>query len=249
MLNPGALSTPTDVEALAGAMFGNLALLDRAGVVHVTALHASPDGALYNLLVGPDSPKSAYDGFALQLSRARADAILVTGRILRDEPELRYALPEPLAAWRAGRTEARPKLLVLTTGEGLELTHPALDGTWADPVIFTGVEAAARLRSHAHLTVVGHPQPSAAAAMAWARDEGARTLVVEAGPSTTLELYHAGLIEQLALSVFRGPLRPEARGARVFANEAEIWQRLGTGTPPVVIDEGGGTWTFQLFPA
>lgn len=249
MLNPGALSTPADVEALAGAMFGDLALLDREGVVHVTALHSSPDGALYNLLVGPGSPQSAYDRFALQLARARADVLLVTGRILRDEPELRYVLPEPLAAWRAGRTGTRPKLIVLTSGEGLELAHPALDGAWVDPVIFTGVEAATRLRSHAHLTVVGHPQPSAATALAWARDEGARTLVVEAGPSTTLELYRAGLIQQLALSVFRGPVRPEARGARVFANEVEIWQRLGTGTPPVVIDEGGGTWTFQLFPA
>ena len=83
---------------------------------------------------------------------------------------------------------------------------------------------------------------------AWLRDEGAHSIAVEAGPSTTRPLYDSGSVDQLVLSIFRGPVADEARGPRLFANEAEVWQRLGTGTPPTVRDEGGGTWSFQLVP-
>ncbi len=249
-MTPDALHTADDVDALARALYGERAPLDRRGVIHVTALYAARDGALHTLRIGPQAPKSAHDFFALQLTRARADAIVITGQILRDEPELRYALPDAFAAWRArhGRNVAAPKLLVLTSGNALDLTHPALAGEWASPVIFTGTEAATRLRPNASCTVVGHPEPSMAAALAWLRDEGAHTIAIEAGPSTTRPLYDSGSVDQLVLSIFRGPVADAARGPRLFANEAEVWQRLGTGTPPTVRDEGGGTWSFQLVP-
>lgn len=254
MRHPDELRTADDVDALASALYGGASLTARRGVVHVTALFAETTGALHTLRIGPKSPQCPYDFFALQLARARADAIVVTGQILRDEPALHYALVGPgaeaLTAWRASLgLDAPPRVLVLTSGRELDLAHPALDGTWATPVIFTSTEAATRLRGRASCAVVGHPEPSASAALAWLREEGARTIVLEAGPSTTRPLHDAGLVDELALSVFRGPVAPDARGARLFADEADVWRRFGTGSPPVVVDTSDGTWTFQLFPA
>ena len=204
-MTPDALHTADDVDALARALYGERAPLDRRGVIHVTALYAERDGALHTLRIGPQAPKSAHDFFALQLTRARADAIVITGQILRDEPELSYALPDVLVAWRArhGRHVATPKLLVLTSGNALDLTHPALAGEWASPVIFTGTEAATRLRPNASCTVVGHPEPSMAAASAWLREEGAHTIAIEAGPSTTRALYDSGRVRKTSCRKLR----------------------------------------------
>lgn len=249
MLHPDELRTADDVDSLARALYGDLARCEQRGVVHVTALYTEPNGALHSLRICPSSPKSPHDFFALQLSRARADAIVITGQILRDEPTLRFELPEALVSWRARRHDTPPKLLVLTSGQSIDLAHPALDGTWASPVIFTGTEAATRIRPNASFGVVGHPEPSIETAIAWLRDEGARTITIEAGPSTSRVLHEAGHVDQLVLSIFRGPVAAEARGPRLFADEAEVWRRLGTGTPPVIVDAGGGTWSFQIVPA
>ncbi|MCB9600266.1 MAG: dihydrofolate reductase family protein [Sandaracinus sp.] len=252
MIAPDALRSASDVDALAHALYGD-APLAREGVVHVTALHGARDGSLRNVLVGPSAPKSAYDHFALQLARARADAIVITGRILRDEPALHYAFVGPaadaLTQWRARRTSDAPKLVVLSGGDALDLEHPVWRGEGATPVLFTGTEAATRWRARAPFAVVGHSEPSAEAAIAWLRDEGARTILIEAGPSTTKALYAADVIDELLLSVHRGPIEDAALGETLFANEAELWQRLGTGTAPVVIDEARATWALQRLPA
>ena len=106
-MTPSACRTPDDVDALARRLFGAVPIDD--GVVHVTALWAPPEGERRTLLIGEHSPKSDHDFFSLNLARARADAILVTGKILREEPTLRYdlqgagELPAALAAWRRER--------------------------------------------------------------------------------------------------------------------------------------------------
>ncbi|MBX3250904.1 MAG: dihydrofolate reductase family protein [Myxococcales bacterium] len=251
MIDPSSLRDADDVESLARWLYGGADLASRRGVVHVCALHAPGDGTLRNVRVGADSPKSPYDRFALDLARARADAIFITGKILRDEPTLRYAMPPALKAWRARvGHQAPPQLVVLTRGEGVDLSHPALTSEDVRPVLFTSAEAAAALRAQGdpHFTIVGHGEPSLGAAIAWARSEGARTLVLEAGPSTVRPLYDEGAIDELALSVFRGPVVEACRGATVFT-EAELTAAMGTRTPPRVVDGDGGTWELQLFPA
>jgi len=260
-LRPEECRTAGDVRSLAQAMYGGVDLAAREGVVHVTALWASPAGALLTLRINEHTPKSPHDRFALGLARARADAILVTGKVLRDEPGLRYELggpgelPRGLAAWRAehaGRHEP-PWLLVLTSGRGLDLSHPALHG-WARPLIFTGEAAAAELRQRgdaAGVEIVGSAQPSARAAIAHLRGERrARVVTIEAGPTVSRPLYDdPRAVHELMLSLFRGPeVAPQAIGAALAPSRAALVGRLGEGTGPWPVVEASGPWTFELLP-
>jgi len=223
------------------------------GVLHVTAV-AREGEALRVIRVGRHAPKSAADRFALDLSRARAEGILVTGSVLRAEPDLRYALSGPtagaLAAWRrevAGHAEP-PWVLVLTRGEPAGLVdHPAWDG-WARPLVLTGEDAAPRLREAlpARVEIVAHPAPSPRAALAHLRDDrGCRAVSIEAGPRVSVPLYDAPLaVDELTLSVFEGRLAAQARGAP-FLTEAAIARRLRRAAEPTVVTEPSGRWSFS----
>lgn len=194
-----------------------------------------------------DTPKSELDFFALNFARARADAIVVTGRILREEPGLRYdlqgpgALPEGLAAWRAAAGLREPPLLVvLTSGRGLDLEHPAFH-SWARPLIFTSVDAAAGLAG-GPVDAVGVERPSLRGLLRHLAERGARGVSIEAGPSTAVPLYDAPLgVDELMLSVFRGPLAERLR-AGAFLSAAELDRRL----PAVNPAAHEGEWTFSL---
>lgn len=250
---PASCRSAADVDALAARMFG--AALPFAGVAHVTALWASPTGELWTIAIGPGAPTSEHDLFALNLARARSDAILVTGKVLRDEPELVYELGGPgtaaraLAEWRqqrAGRAEP-PWVVVLTSGRGLDPRHPALHG-WARPMILTTPEASLPPLPE-HVSVVRRAGLDARAAIRWLReDHGAAVVSVEAGPSTTRALYEPPVaIDELWLSVFRGRELPaQARAGRLLS-EAELVQVLEPASSPFVVDEPSGPWTFQRY--
>lgn len=242
-------------------MYGGVDLSAREGVVHVTALWDAPGGGLLTLRINAHTPRSPHDAFALGLARARADAILVTGQVLRDEPNLRYELDGPgelargLAAWRAeeARRQEPPWLLVLTSGRGLDLFHPALRG-WARPLVFTGEAAAAELRRRdgaADVEIVGSAEPSARAAIAHLRGErGARVVTVEAGPTTSRPLYDdPRAVDELMLSLFHGPeIAPEAVGVELIPSREALVSRLGDGTGAWPVEEASGRWSFELLP-
>ena len=79
------MTAPIDPRVLLGPG------LDRAlGVLHVAAVWETPDGRYRTLRVGEGAIRSASDAVVLSAARARADAIVTTGRILRDEPELMH---------------------------------------------------------------------------------------------------------------------------------------------------------------
>lgn len=242
------------VEDRIAALYGDAVLPCDAGVVHVAAVWAAADDRYVVLRIGPHSPKSAADAFALALSRARADAILTTGAILRAEPTMTVAHAGPLAApllrWRAevlGRSRA-PALVVLTRGD-LDLGHPALHGD-SPAWIVTGAQGAARLRptlagSGVHLVELS--VPGASAAIAWARRSlGARTVSVEAGPTAALPLYRgdAPLVDELLLSVVRDRPLPAACGGP-FLSPAEVRALMGQCLADTVVDEPSGQWRVQ----
>ena len=249
-MTPEGCRSAADVDALAEALFHAPDLGAREGVVHVLALADEGEARLRNVRIGPASPKSAHDFFALNLARARADAIVVSGAVLRAEPALRYALAGPageaLGRWRRERAERRepPRLVVLTSGRGLDPGHPALHG-WARAVVFTGEGAA--LPPLEGVEVVRHAAPSPAAAVAWAKGEGARVVSLEAGPSVTGPLHEAGVVDEVMLSVFHGALVDEARGEPAFA--WADFERLGTSSEPARVEEPSGPWSFRLYPA
>jgi riboflavin biosynthesis pyrimidine reductase len=184
-----------------------------AGVAHVAAVWARGDGEYATLRVGEGAPQSESDAIVLSGARARADAIVTTGRILRDEPDLVHAsiagseVTEALVRWRrALGLDAPPWIAVLTGSGELPHDHPAIAAA-ARSILFTGAEGAERLRAApglpARAEIVECEAPSAARLIAHLRDErGAQSILVEAGARTSATLYEgAGLVDELWLSI------------------------------------------------
>lgn len=245
-----------DVESRIASLWGADALPTDAGVLHVVATWF--DGTEHRVLrITPESPKSETDFFVLNLARARADVIITTGRILREEPSLEYSLPSPWAApmlrWREGvmgRT-APPRLAVLTSGRGLDPGHPALHG-WASPVVVTSPDAARALRGTLpeHVDVIGLQSTSIRDVLAWARADGATTISVEAGPSTARALYADPLaVDELSWSQFAEPdLAHDFRGAALFSGDGPP-TALHPTAPPKTLEQTSGSWRFSRWVA
>ena len=221
------------------------------GALHVMAVQARPGGEHRVIRIGPSSPKSETDFFVLGLARARVEGILISGSILRAEPELRYDMQPDLTAWRreVAGLEAPPWLLVLTRGADLPAAHPAFESE-ARPIVLTSTNAAPALRRAlpSRVEVVGLDSPSPRAAVAHLREErGCRGVSIEAGPSVALPLYGAHgaqLIDELMLSVYWGELAPEAEGHPFFSDD-ELAAHLVRAGAPTLVDEPSGRWTFS----
>ena len=203
-------------------------LLEPAGVVHVTSAWSDPDGRLFALRIGPDTPRSATDFFALEVARARADAIVTTGQILRDEPGLTNALRDPeLVAWRRERLgkPGPPLTLVLSRGADLDRSHP----------LFATSEVSVR-------------NASLRDSLGWLRDErGITSVAIESGPSTIRALYEQPLgVDELMLSICRRPVLPErVRGGELF--DLSALDRLFDQRSECTREEESGAWSFLRF--
>ncbi|MEO0325609.1 MAG: hypothetical protein AAF447_21820, partial [Myxococcota bacterium] len=152
-----ALASAADVEAYAARLYGGTCPAPVPGVSHVTACWrrpgALPTSPLVTLKINEHTPKSAADTFALGFARARADAMLVTGKLLRDEPATTFGLPGPgapaLARYRqeiALRYDA-PLLVVLTKSGAVDPGHLAFGRGERElaaprPLVLTGPEGA-----------------------------------------------------------------------------------------------------------
>ena len=216
------------------------------GVLHVVAV-AREEGGLRPMRIGP-APTSETDAFALGLTRARVDAILLTGSILRAEPELRYDLPPALAVWRRevlGLSEP-PLLLVLTRGD-VPAEHPIWEGE-AQPVVYTseaGLKSVEALPKRV-VRVVEKASPSPTRALRYLRKfRGCRAISVEAGPTVAVPLYdEPSQIDELLLSVFEGKIPKEARGG-YFLDVATLAEKLELCGGPTTVEEPSGRWTFS----
>jgi len=230
-----------------------------AGVAHVAAVWARPDGAWAALRVGEGAPRTSSDAVVLSGARARADAIVTTGRILRDEPDLVHASIAPpdvtdaLAHWRASLgLVARPCIAVLTGSGDLPMAHPALAAA-ERLVLFTGAEGAERLRASperpGQAEIVEHARPSARSLLEYLRAErGARSILVEAGASTATPLYAApAAIDELWLTVCLAPRLATTDVVGPFVEPGTVDAALG---PPVhreQHEEGGLEWATLVF--
>lgn len=253
-MSPPPDPSPADaVAARVRRLYGDDALSDPAGVVHVAAVGREPDGELVVLKINQSTPRSPHDRFALDLARARADVIVTTGAILRAEPRLRYELAsdraEALHTWRMDQLgRPRPPLVVVLTGrEDIDLDHPTLHG-WAQPWIFTNVDSARALhgRLPRHVGLAGVPSPDLETLIDWARRRfDARSITIEAGPTTTRPLYEEGpgLVDELMLSVFEGSIPSAARGGR-FASDADLARNFARRHEGEPIEEDSGPWRF-----
>lgn len=225
------------------------------GVLHVAAVWEAPDGRLLNLRIGPQTPKSDTDTFVLEWARARADAIVTTGRILRDERELQLGDERRerlgLAAWRRqvlGKVDP-PSVLVLSRGEGLDFDHPV----FASPrrIVVTGAAAAQRLGPVAAargIEVVSRPEPGLVDTLGWAKQRGFETTLVEAGPSTNRSLYGPWpRVDELLLSRCQASALPAGVAGEPFVTLQQIRSSGLQETARQTREEAGHPWTFTRY--
>ncbi len=224
------------VEALARWLFAGPFASE--GVVHPTACVARPDG--YRALrIEEGTPQSGHDTFALHLQRARADAIVSTGAILRAEPDVDYALQASpfgtgLAAYRAALGKPNPPRVVILSRKGdLPLGHRALAcesvELWS-PSPLPGVR---------HRPFMGEPLDAIEAL----RNE-VGLVVVEAGPSVTRGLHAADVIDALYLTTFEGDVAEEHLAGASFDDEG-LRSRLPVADPSRRVEEPSGPWRFR----
>lgn len=206
----------------------------RRGVLHVTSVWEPPGREPAVLRIRRDTPRSNLDAFLLGAARAWADALVTTGRILREEPDLAHwppGLREMWPALRAWRREAvgaprPPRLLVLTRQGSLDAQHPAL--AFGLPVAVFGRgdirEALVHLRE----------------------EYGAARIAVEAGPSSALDLYRdPPALDELWLSRLLEPELPAGLEAGAFVPEARLATLFPERSQPAAAREKSGRWGFQ----
>ena len=219
-----------------------------AGVLHVVAVGRAAGGGLGVIRIGPGAPASRTDRFALSVARARADVIVSTGRILREEASLVHDPGSEARAWRRGvlGKPDEPVLAILTRGAGLPLEHPALRRAR----VLVGVPRAAAAGLSAALgrrdaRVVGLEDASLRGWVAELRRRGFRTVCVEAGPSTATSLYEDPLaVDELMLSIFEEHALPDRLNAGPFLAPGALGERFGAPRSEILRSETSGRWRF-----
>jgi riboflavin biosynthesis pyrimidine reductase len=241
-----------DVSKRLSALYGSDPARVR-GVLHAAAAWRDADATLRILRIGPTAPRSETDRFVLRAARMRAQALVTTGKILRDEPDVVHTEHDAaLLAWRReciGLTSP-PRSVVLTSGRDLELDHPLLRSAYR-PLVVTAADAAIRIRERvrrgAHdIEVVGRRAPDLRDVLALLRERGCETVLVEAGPTTAISLYDEPIaVDELLLSIFEGTSLPEAAIGPAFVAPTRLSAHFAPSVPPRSVDEPSGPWSFS----
>jgi riboflavin biosynthesis pyrimidine reductase len=226
------------------------------GVALVTALWRQPPDTLVSMRINERTPKSRYDAFCLSLMRARCDAIVTSGKILRDEPSLTHEVHGPerlrhaLMAWRREWCgKAKPtETLVLTSGADIDWQHPVFHGE-GGVTVFTGADAAARLARAGvpdGVRLVGRTQTGAPEAVRYlVVERRLSTVSVELGPSTARTLLApSGGLNEIVLSVYEGDTIPVDVRGKPLARMDELRARFPRVSSYREVREPSGRWTF-----
>lgn len=254
------VDTAEDVTAVLRTMYGS-DLSGASGVMHVAAVWRTSGHGFVTLRINSETPKSSHDYFVLNVARARADAIITSGRILREELELTHEISGPagtgvaIASWRSevARKPAPPTSLVLTSGRHLDLDHPIFHGA-GSKVVFTTPKAAASLREgeiKPGIRIVGRSEVGPREAVEFLRMEcGAETVSIELGPTSAGALYdRPSLVDELLMSILDTPTIPESVVGPPFIDAATLDRVLSTRSSPFRVGEtrGSGGWAFVRY--
>lgn len=251
------IRTAEDIRQTASRLLGQRT--KRTGVVHVTAVWDAGGGHHFTLDINPQTPFCYHDSFVLNFCRARADAIVTTGQILRREPTLSHQIqgpakvPRALMDWRErvlGKSNP-PVSLVLTSGQELDFGHP-LFHHWSRPLVYTSFDGQWSLESQAMshgVEIVGVENPSPRGALDLLRREfGAATILIEAGPSVSRQLYEPDLlVDELVLSTFGGHRLPASVQGGGFPSRQDLDSLFANRTSAARVTAESGPWTFQRY--
>jgi riboflavin biosynthesis pyrimidine reductase len=257
------------IDRRLAALYGEVDWRHAQGIVHVLAL-GGPNRSV--IAIGPRAPRSATDRFVLGAARARADAILTTGAILRAEPDLVIRAgssiqeDRTLLEWRRvrlGRAPNPQRRIVLSGSGAFAPDHPALAG--ASGFVWTSARGRERLgdRVQALDVLVAEGEASGIrGALAHALSlPGVETILVEAGPTASAALYDldsassvkvaAGgpakvspQLDELLLSHSESELHPAAVGPD-FVDAEGVDRVLGPAISTVRVNEPSGSWRFM----
>jgi riboflavin biosynthesis pyrimidine reductase len=255
----GDIESAPELVRFLGSRLGGMPGAEE-GVLHVAAVWRPPgEDRNVVLRICDATPKSEVDFLLLNVARARADAIVTTGRILREERGVTHDLQGPpgvrdaLQAWRRDELhlERPPWLVILTSGRDLDPSHPAFH-SWPRPIVFcpdaSAPEIARRVQG-APIETVGRGAPDLRSAISYLRTaRDARRISIEAGPSTAIDAYSEPVvIDELVLSVFARPaIAPDVAGGELPPT-SEIERLLGRRRACFAIEEPSGPWRFERY--
>ncbi|HSN84712.1 MAG TPA: hypothetical protein VLS88_19175 [Polyangiales bacterium] len=247
------LTDATSVDHAARALFGS-PFDSRPSVSHSIAVWSSgEDAPLTTIRINEHNPKSDLDFLSLHIGRARADAIIITGKILRDEPSLSYDLHadprwgDALVSWRERRWGLfePPWVLILTASGDFDFKHPVFR-SWARPLIFTTDQTATRKLAAAPCPVISDEAPDIRKAiqhLQTARE--CECVSIEAGPSTVRSLYERPMcVKELLLSVYLGSCLDERARGEPLIKLSEVRAMFRSETSATHRD-GDQYWSFH----
>ena len=238
------------IERRASELYGPNDTRNLEGVLHVVSA-VEVEGRLHVIKIGPRAPKSATDFFVLNFWRAHADAILTSAQVVRAEPKLSHELQGPdaeaLERYRSHTLHKPdpPLCAILTRSGGLPLEHRI----WTDHVenhVLTPADRAAELQAAlgTRAEVIGLDPLDPKRAVQWLREQGARTIVIEAGPSTANQLYEPpAAVDHLLLSCCDITPDPVAVGGALSARLFDGLTRISS----TARDEESGPWRFERY--
>jgi riboflavin biosynthesis pyrimidine reductase len=163
-----------------------------------------------------------------RLLRFMADAVLVGAGTVRAERYGPARIPDDIADQRVARGQAAipPIVVVSASGEldpGLPLLDPDLVGDGPVPIIVTcaGNEPVVRkLGGRAEALVAGDGAVDLALAMQLLGERGIEVVVSEGGPILNASMVHAGLLDEMCLTV--SPLTVAGDAARIVGGNHEF---------------------------
>jgi riboflavin biosynthesis pyrimidine reductase len=250
------IMTARQAIGLIEKIFGSEAL-ESTGVIHPTAVWRDPKTKTYKTIKivhqGPvQTPSSDYDAFVLSFTRAKAEVIITSGRILKEEPKLTHntfgKASQALNELRRHTLNKKspPHTIILTRGEKIDFKHP-LFTAGTTPIIYTTDLAPKDLEERANkinkkIQIIRTTDSSLGSAIKYAKSElRAKTISIEAGPSTTSRLYKENpeLVDEVLLSVYLGKLPKELQGGPI----PDPFQRFNLNSE-FKTEETSGIWDF-----
>jgi riboflavin biosynthesis pyrimidine reductase len=162
----------------------------------------------------------AADGRVFQVLRSLADVILVGAGTARAEGYGPALLDDELRAQRTARGQSVVPPIAVVTGSGnLDWSSPFFTEAEARPVIVTtrASDPGARKRAEAVADVViaGEDRVDPAEALRQLGRAGHRSVLLEGGPGLNADVVHAGLLDELCLTL--SPRLVAGEGTRVLA--------------------------------